>query len=87
MVTAWVYKTKRAMRKKMSNPEIEGCCFRESSGDCHIFVTDKGLEAQDGTAIHEAVHVMHYSKAKDHEIQADLVEQVTKWLMGMKNKK
>lgn len=86
-VTAWVYKTKKAMRKRFKNDMIEGVCVKNEDGDCNIMVTEKGLEEQDGTAIHEAVHVMHFSKCKDHELQAELVEDVSKWLMGMKHKK
>ena len=68
-LTVWIYKTKRAMRKRANKDNLEGMCWKEEKGnDCHILMTEGGLK--DGTLEHEAMHVIQFVGIKNDEHQA-----------------
>ena len=83
-VTVYIYKTQRPIRRRSGNDRCLALCLVNDEGDCAILITEKGLK--DGTAIHEATHVVHFSKAKNHELQAELMEDVTVWLLSLAEK-
>ena len=89
-VSVWIYKHKRSMRKRFvasglsrrtGNEAIDGLCWRQEGGDIGVMLTERGLT--DGTAEHEAMHVVQFSGIKNHEMQAALLEEVCQWLKSL----
>ena len=77
-VRVWFYETKKAMRKRAKNDNVEGMCWRNEDNSISILMSRSGL--LDGTLEHEATHVMHFSGIKNQEKQAELVEEVIVWI-------
>lgn len=81
-VWLYIYKTKRAMRKRLAQyGEVEGICWKDEQGDCNIVISESGLH--DGTAEHEAMHVIQFADIKNHEHQAGLLEQIITWMRSL----